>query len=120
MATQEYLRPCHLHPLHGAVCYGYGHLFASFRHHAVSWYARHLERSSPPHAVLAGFHAGPLPGAQNLGRTRPLDPCPGYGLALSPLAQGELLEYASARGMVGPRSDQHLAAAQGWEPPSCW
>src|SRR2546429_3825340 len=101
MTTQEGLLPCHLHPLHGAVCYGYGHLFAPFRHHPVSWYARHLERSSPPHAVLAGLHAGPVPRAQNLGRTGPLDPCPGHSVALSPFAQGELLACASAGGVVG-------------------
>src|SRR5712691_6463997 len=120
MTTQERLRPCHLHPLHGAVCDGDGHLFAPFRHHAVARYAWHLARSSPPHAVLAGWHAGPLPGAQNLGRTRPLDPCPGHGLVLAPLAQGELLAWASAGGVVGPSSASHLAATQGWASPSCW
>src|ERR671931_2561511 len=115
MATQDYLLPCHLHLLHGAVGYGYGHLFAPVLHHPVSWDARHLERSAPPHAVLAGLHAGPLPRAQNLGSTGPLDPCPGHGVALSPCAQGELLECASAGGVVGPRSAQNLAATRGWD-----
>jgi hypothetical protein len=63
----------HPHPLHSAVCYDHGHLFAPFCHDPVSRDARHLEKPSSPHPVLAGVHASPLSRAENLGRTRPLD-----------------------------------------------
>src|SRR2546428_13776412 len=68
----------HSHPLHGAVCYDHGHLFAPFGHAPVSRDARHLEKPSSPHPVLAGVHASPVPRAENLGRTRPLDASPGH------------------------------------------
>src|ERR1041384_441444 len=119
MATQECLLLCHLPLLYGVVCYGYGYLFAPVRHPPGSWYARHLEKPSSPHLVLAGLHAGPLPRAQNFGRTGSLDFCPGHRVALSPLAQGELLACASTGGVVGPGSAQYLAAARGWAHPSC-
>ena len=55
-----------------------------------------------------------LPRAENLGRAGPLDPGPGDRLALSSRAEGGLLGYPSAGGMVGPGSPEHLAPAQGW------
>src|SRR5574341_148306 len=106
----------HSHPLHSVVCYDHDHLFAPFCHDPVSRDARHLEKPSSPHPVLAGVHASPVSRAENLGRTRPLDASPGHGLALSPSAQGELLECPCAGGVVGPGSPQHLATAQGWHP----
>jgi len=56
------------HPLHGAVCYDFHHLFAPVCHDALSRNAWHLERSSPAYPVLAGVYASPLPGTENLGR----------------------------------------------------
>jgi hypothetical protein len=51
------LPPWHLSPIYGAVRHGQGHLFAFVRHALVSRYARHVEESSPAHAVLARGHA---------------------------------------------------------------
>src|SRR5207244_2938989 len=56
---------------------------APFRHASASRYAWHLEKSPPPHPVLARVHASPFPGAENLGRTRPLDTACDHGVALS-------------------------------------
>src|SRR2546425_161540 len=109
----------HSHPLHGAVCSDHGHLFAPFCHDPVSRDARHLEKPSSPHPVLAGLHASPLPRAENLGRTLPLDPGGHHRVAFPPLGEGELLACASAAGVVGPRSAQHLAAVRAWGHPSC-
>ena len=67
--NQECLRPCPPHPLHGAACYGHGHLFALVRHDPVPRDARHVEKSPPPCTLLARCHAGPFPRADNLGRT---------------------------------------------------
>src|SRR5713226_2963582 len=102
----------HSHPLHGAVCYDHGHLFAPVRHAAVSRNARYLEKPSSPHLVLACVHASPVSGTENPGRTRPMDASPDHGLALSPSAQGELLRCPYPGGLVGSGSLQHLAAAQ--------
>src|SRR5215472_14529737 len=101
------------HSLHGAACYAHHHLCAPVRHGPVSRDAWHVEKSASPRPLLAGLHTGPLPRAENLGRTRPLDASPGHGVALAPSAEGRLLEYPSAGGMVGPGSLQHLATAQG-------
>src|SRR5687767_15300103 len=49
--------PWHLGPIYGVVRHGQGHLFAFVRHALVSRYARHVEESSPAHAVLARGHA---------------------------------------------------------------
>src|SRR5438445_8674418 len=103
----------HSHPLHSVVCDDHGHLFAPVCHHPVSRDARYLEKPASPHPVLAGVYASPVPRAENLGRTRPLDTSPDHGLALSSSAQGELLEYPCAGGMVGPGGPEHLATAQG-------
>src|SRR5262245_8128627 len=113
MATQECVISCLPHRFLGAACYGYGHLFAPVRHDPVSRDARHLEKSAPPRSVLAGLHASPVPRAQNLGRTRPLDTGLDHGLALAPRPQGGLLEYPSTARVVGSGRLQYLATAQG-------
>src|SRR5438874_12036918 len=92
----------HSHPLHGAVGYDHDYLFTPFCHAPVSRDARHLEKPSSLHPVLAGLYAGPVPRTENLGRTCPLDSGSGDRLAFPSPAAGELLEYSSAGGMVGP------------------
>src|SRR5215218_9217543 len=84
---QESLTSSHLHPLYGIACYGRSHLLAPVCHHPVSRDARYLAKPASPHPVLAGFHASPVPRAENLGRACPLDSGLDHGLALSPLAQ---------------------------------
>jgi len=59
-----------------------------------------MERASPFRALLAHRHASPLPRAENLGGVGPLDAGLAHGLALSPRAQGDLLEWPSAGGKV--------------------
>src|SRR5712692_642212 len=44
IGPQECPTPGHLHPLHGAVCYDHGHLFAPVCHDPVSRDARYLEK----------------------------------------------------------------------------
>src|SRR5207248_3824419 len=63
--------------------------------------------------LLAHRHASPFPRAENIGRACPLDAGLDHGLALSSPAQGGLLEYPSAGGVVGAGSLQHLAPTQG-------
>src|SRR5947208_3915700 len=104
IGPQECLTSGPFHPLHGMACYGRGHLLAPVCHHTISRDARYLEKPPSPHPVLAGLHASPVPRAENLGRTRPLDASPGQGVALSPSAEGQLLACPSAGGMVGPGS----------------
>src|SRR4029434_3058105 len=100
------------HSFHWAACYAHPHLGARVSHGPVSRDAREVEKPASPPPLLAGLHAGPLPRAENLGRTRPLDASPGHGVALSPSAEGQLLECPSAGGMVGPGSPRDLAAPQ--------
>src|SRR5215467_3308068 len=77
-------------------------------------------RTLPADGTLQGNlrcdQPGPLPRAENLGRTRPLDASPGHGVALAPSAEGQLLACPSVGGMVGPGSPRDLAAPQGWHP----
>ena len=80
-------------PLQSMVCDDCHHLRAPLCHDPVSRDARHLEKPSSPHPVLAGLPASPLPRAENLGRTCPLDSGLDHGLALAPRAEGGLLEY---------------------------
>src|SRR5262245_27056446 len=115
IGPQECPTPGHLHPLPKAVGYDPGHLFAPFCHDLVSRHARHLEKPTSLHPVLAGLHASPVPRAENLGRTRSLDTSPSHGVALSPCAQGDLLGRPSADGVVGGGSLADLAPAQGWD-----
>src|SRR5215470_19205147 len=113
MTTQKCRIPGYPHSLHGAAGYGHSHLFAPVCHDPVSRDAWHLEKPSSPPPLLAGLHASPVPRAENLGRACPLDSGLDHGLALSPRAQGGLLEYPSAGGVVGAGSLQHPAPAQG-------
>ena len=101
-------------PLYRLARYDQGHVLAPVRYALVSRYARYVERPSPSHLVLAGRHASPLSWSQNVGRTGPLDPASGHGVALSPLVECGLLGCSCPGGMVGPRSAQHLATAQRW------
>lgn len=48
--------------------YDQDHILAPVRDAVVSRHARHVERPSPSHPVLAGRHAGPLSWSQNVGR----------------------------------------------------
>src|SRR5215468_1863595 len=107
--AQEHLTHGHFPPLQSMVCDDCHHLRAPLCHDPVSRDARHLEKPSSPHPVLAGLHASPLPRAENLGRACPLDAGLDHGLALAPRAEGGLLEYPSAGGVVGAGSLQHLA-----------
>ena len=88
IGPQECLTYSHLHPLHGMSCYGRGHLLAPFCYSPVSHYARHLEKPPSPHPVLARLHASSIPRAENLGRTRSLDPGGHHGVAFPPLVEG--------------------------------
>src|SRR5215475_5637030 len=88
------------HFVHGAASYGHSYLLAPVRHTAVSRYARPVERASPSHPVLAHRHAGPVSGAENLGRTGSLDAGLDYRLALPPRAQSRVLGGPCAGGMV--------------------
>src|SRR5688572_32006999 len=67
--------------------YDQGHVLAPVRYSVVSRYARHVEKPSPSHVVLAGRHASPLSRSQNAGRTGPMDTSSGHGMALSPLVE---------------------------------
>jgi len=101
-------------------CYGRDHLLAPFCHHPVSWDARYREKPSWPHPVLAGLHASPLSGAENLRRTCLLDPGGQHSVTFPPLAEGELLEYPYASSWVGRGSPAYLAAAQGRDSSIWW
>src|SRR4030095_2325496 len=101
MVAQEDLTLCRSHSCHGTAGYGHRHLFAPVRHRPLSWDAWHLEKSPPPSAVLARGDASPLPGAEDLGRTGPLDPSSRHGLALTSSAPSSVLGCPSAGGMVG-------------------
>src|SRR4029078_11840775 len=103
----------------GAACSDHGHLFAPVRHDPVSRDAGCLEKSASPHAVLADFHAGPLSRAQNLGRTRSLDPGLDHRMALPLPGESNVLECPSARGVVGAGSPAHLATTERRCPLSC-
>src|SRR5215831_4648290 len=113
IGPQECPTHSRLHPLPSAVYYDHSHLLAPVRHGPVSWDARHLEKPASPHPMLAGVHASPLSRAENPGRAGPLDTGLDHGLALSPRAQGHLLEYPSAGDMVGRRSPAYLTPTQG-------
>src|SRR3954452_1634184 len=118
IGAQERFTHGHSHPLQGMVCYDCGHLFASVRHDPFSRYARCLETPSPSRALLAHRHASPLSRAENIGRAGPLDSELDHGLAFSPCAQGGLLEYPSAAGVVGAGSLQRLATTPRRDAPS--
>ena len=107
------LDACFPYSLPGAPGYGQCHVLASFCDDSVAWHARPMERASPFRALLAHRHASPLPRAENLGGVGPLDAGLAHGLALSPRAQGDLLEWPSAGGKVGAGSLHHLATSQG-------
>jgi hypothetical protein len=104
IGPQECPTPGHSPPLHGAVYYAHGHLVAPFCHAPVSWDARHLEKPSSPHAVLASLPASSLPRAENLGRTRPLDAGLPPRLAVPPRAESERLACPCPRGADGALS----------------
>src|SRR4029450_456991 len=113
IGAQEHLTHGHFPSLQSMVCYDCRHLRAPLCHNPVSRDAGHLEKPSSPPPVLARLHASPVPRAENLGRACPLDAGLAHGLALAPRAEGGLLEYPSAGGVVGAGSLQHLATAQG-------
>src|SRR5688572_30842268 len=99
MAAQGSLTPCHPYSCHETAGYSPSYLFASVHRCPLSWAARYVEKSLSPHALLARSHASPLSGAENLGRTGPLDASPSHGVVLSACAQGDLLRYSSIAGV---------------------
>src|SRR5688500_14562255 len=108
--------PWGLIPFAQWIGYDPGHVLAPVRYALVSWYARHVERPPSPHPVLAGRHAGPVSGSENLGGAGSLDAVSDHRVALPSLVGCRLLGCSYAGGVVGPGSAQHLATAPRWHP----